>query len=79
MTYYLAIYFCASMVGLEPVCTDNDPYFMRNPVTGRKEVYSTKDSCKGARLAVKAYWGDALKITNQDRTTVRGKCVEVKQ
>ena len=49
MTYYLAIYFCASMVGLEPVCTDSDPYFMRNPLTGRKEKYTNIESCKVAK------------------------------
>ena len=79
MTYYLAIYFCASMVGLEPVCTDSDPYFMRNPLTGRMEVYSNMTSCEVARIAVIGYWRDALKLTNQYRTTVRGQCVKVKQ
>ena len=76
MTYHLLLSFCAHMVGQEPECTE--PYVMRNHATGRKEVYSTKDSCKAARQAVVAYWGDALRLTNQDHTRVRGTCVEAK-
>ena len=79
MTYYLAIYFCAHMVGLEPVCTDSDPYFMRNPLTGRREEYTSKEFCDRASSETLQHWRDALKFTNQDRTTVRGQCVEVKQ
>ena len=79
MTYYLAIYFCTHLVGLEPVCADSAPYFMRNPLTGHKEEYSSKAWCEVARNETLDHWRNALKATNQDRTTVRGQCVEVKQ
>ena len=77
MTYYLLLSCCAHMVGQEPECTE--PYVMRDYETGRKEVYSSKDSCKAARASAVPYWQDALKLTNQDRTKVRGSCVEAKQ
>lgn len=76
MTYYLLLSFCAHMIGQEPECTE--PYVVRNYATGRKEEYSSKDSCRGARIEVKAHWHDALQLTNQDRTQVRGSCVEAK-
>ena len=76
VTYYLLLSFCAHMVGQEPECTE--PYVMRDYETGRKEVYSSKDSCKGAKTSAAPLWGDALRLTNQDKTRVRATCLEVK-
>lgn len=76
MTYHLLISLCAHLIGQEPECTE--PYTMRDYRTGRVEEYSTKDSCRAAKTSAVPYWNDALNFTNQDRTKVRGSCVEAK-
>lgn len=77
MTYYLAIYFCAYMSGLNPDCTDADPYFMRNPDTGRKEVYSTLGHCEPAKVFVEAYLKRAMRQLHQYHTMIHADCQEV--
>lgn len=73
MTYYLLLSFCAHMVGQEPECTE--PYVVRNYETGRKEVFFSRDTCRTADSSIGYFWRDALRLTNQDQTTIDTRCV----